>query len=159
MHGEQVDIRLGKVEDAKAIIEFNRAMAREIEDQELSLEKVTAGVHGIFENPALGFYVVAERGARIAGSLMVTFEWSDWRDGMFWWIQSVYVRPEFRRQGIYRRLYEFVKEKGGEEEKVCGFRLYTARTNRVAQKVYETLGMTEIEYIMYEEGDPGRGDR
>ena len=82
---------------------------------------------------------------------MVTYEWSDWRNGTFWWIQSVYVRPEYRGQGLYGTLYERVKELAEQDDSVCGFRLYVERNNEVAQKTYEKQGMSETEYLMYEE--------
>ena len=87
----------------------------------------------------------------IVGGLMVTFEWSDWRDRWFWWIQSVYILPEARGRKIYSRLYDFVKEKGREAGDVCGFRLYVEKENTHAQKVYEKVGMTRSHYLMYEE--------
>ncbi|HKA39395.1 MAG TPA: GNAT family N-acetyltransferase, partial [Burkholderiales bacterium] len=103
------------------------------------------------DRPELGFYVVAQRNGDIVGSLMVTTEWSDWRNGSFWWIQSVYVLPQARRQGIYRRLHEFVKAEAGRKGDVCGFRLYVERGNVPAQNTYASLGMVETEYKLYEE--------
>ena len=102
-------------------------------------------------NPSHGFYLVAEKDGEIAGSLMVTTEWSDWRNGVVWWVQSVYVRDEYRRQGIYRGLYEEVKTLSNNDESVCGFRLYVEKDNVNAQKTYESLGMIETDYLMYEE--------
>jgi ribosomal protein S18 acetylase RimI-like enzyme len=151
---EQLVIRVGELQDLDVLVEFNRAMARETEDKHLSLEIVTAGVETMLKNPNLGFYLLAENNKKIAGALMVTTEWSDWRNGILWWIQSVYVHPEFRRQGIYRKLYEFVKQKARNEQhqlKVCGFRLYVERDNIVAQKTYQALGMEETVYRIYEE--------
>jgi ribosomal protein S18 acetylase RimI-like enzyme len=147
-------IRLAKPDDLEVLVEFNRAMARETEDKDLSLDILTAGVETLLKNQILGFYVVAENNNKVTGSLMVTTEWSDWRNGIFWWIQSVYVQPEFRRQGIYRQLYEFVKEKARNQQqelKICGFRLYVEHQNTVAQKTYEALGMKDTGYMMYEE--------
>src|SRR5262249_55557386 len=103
-------IRLASGQDADALIEFNSAMALATEQRELLPEVISAGVRSMLANPAAGFYLVAEDERRVVGALMVTKEWSDWRNGSFWWIQSVYVRPECRRQGIYRRLYQHVKE-------------------------------------------------
>jgi ribosomal protein S18 acetylase RimI-like enzyme len=113
-------------------------------------------VENLLRDERYGFYVVAEYCAsadsrEVAGSLMVTYEWSDWRNGVFWWIQSVYVKPEFRRQGVYRRLYEFIKQRAAQESNVCGFRLYVEKENRIAQATYERLGMTETYYKMFEE--------
>ena len=148
----EINIRLAAERDAGALVRFNQAMARETEALELELEILAAGVRNLLRHKEHGFYVIAEeREAGAVGSLMVTYEWSDWRNGFFWWIQSVYVAPEFRRRGIYRRLYEFVKELAAKEESVRGFRLYVEKENRVAQRTYEQLGMTETHYLMFEE--------
>ena len=151
-------IRLAKPDDLDVLVEFNRAMARETEDKDLSIDILTAGVQTLLKNPILGFYVVAENKNKVTGSLMVTTEWSDWRNGIFWWIQSVYVHPDFRRQGIYRQLYEFVKEKARNQQnelKICGFRLYVEHQNTVAQKTYEALGMKDTGYMIFEELELG----
>ena len=155
---DEMMIRLAKPEDAGSLVSFNREMARETEDKDLAEDIVSAGVRGLLENPALGFYVVAVLGdgggdgsGKVVGSLMVTMEWSDWRNGLFWWIQSVYIVPSQRRKGIYRRLYEFVKARAAEDVGVCGFRLYVEKENEVAQRTYEALGMEETCYKMYEE--------
>ena len=145
-----VEIDLGQSADAAALVDFNRAMARETEDKELDVETVTAGVATLLAEPARGFYVVARQGGALVGSLMITKEWSDWRCGDFWWIQSVYVRPTARRQGVYRRLYEFVQARAAGADNVCGFRLYVERDNHRAQQTYEALGMHESVYRMYE---------
>jgi ribosomal protein S18 acetylase RimI-like enzyme len=149
---EDIPVRIARLADAEALVAFNRAMAWETERKELELETVTAGVDGLLRHPHRGFYVVAEAGGELAGSLMITFEWSDWRNATFWWIQSVYIRPEFRRKGIYRRLYDTVKQRARAEGGVCGFRLYVEKDNLGAQKVYKTLGMAESYYLMFEEG-------
>ncbi|MBP5975607.1 GNAT family N-acetyltransferase [Brasilonema sp. CT11] len=151
-------IRLAKPDDLDVLVEFNQAMARETEDKDLSIDILTAGVQTLLKNPILGFYVVAENKDKVTGSLMVTTEWSDWRNGIFWWIQSVYVHPDFRRQGIYRQLYEFVKEKARNQQnelKICGFRLYVEHQNTVAQKTYEALGMKDTGYMIFEELELG----
>src|SRR5262245_35758231 len=132
----EITIRFARSEDVESLVTFNRAMARETESKELLVEVVSAGVAALLEKPALGFYLVAERRGEVVGSLMVTTEWSDWRNGTFWWIQSVYVLPRARRQGIYRRLYEFVKAEAAKQEGVCGFRLYVERENIPAQNTY-----------------------
>jgi ribosomal protein S18 acetylase RimI-like enzyme len=155
---EQLLIRVGEPQDLDVLVDFNRAMAQETEGKDLCVNVVTAGVESMLKNPNLGFYILAEYNNKIAGALMVTTEWSDWRNGIFWWIQSVYVHPEFRRQGIYRKLYEFVKEKARNEQnepRVCGFRLYVERDNTIAQKTYQALGMQETVYKMYEELELG----
>lgn len=148
-------IRPALSQDAAELTEFNINMARETEGVELVPEVIGAGVKAMIENPQMGFYLVVELDNGIQASLMVTTEWSDWRNGMFWWVQSVYVRPEYRRQGLYRELYERVKELAEQESSVCGFRLYVENWNTVAQKTYASLGMTETAYRMFEELKPG----
>jgi ribosomal protein S18 acetylase RimI-like enzyme len=147
-------VRLATPADAAVLIEFNAAMARETEGKDLLPEVIGAGVHSLLANPAAGFYVIAEA-ERVLAALMITKEWSDWRNGSFWWIQSVYVRPEARRQGIYRRLYRHVQEMAAKDPKVCGFRLYVERENRAAQATYGALGMKETRYLVFEELKPG----
>lgn len=146
-----MNIRLAAEEDAGAMVAFNQAMAMETEGKRLSAEVLSPGVKAVFADPNKGFYVVAEDEARIVGGLMVTFEWSDWRNKWFWWIQSVYVVPEARGKKIYRKLYEFVKKLAAEKNDVCGFRLYVEHENTRAQAVYEKLGMERSAYQMYEE--------
>ena len=147
-------IRLAEGRDAQTIAEFNIAMARETEDLELDPDVIAAGVRNLLQRPDLGFYVVAEQDGAIAASLMVTFEWSDWRNGLFWWIQSVYVRPEFRRQGRYRQLHEFVAARAREQQDVCGLRLYVEVDNLIAQQTYDALGMLSLSYRMFEQSLP-----
>lgn len=146
-----VRIRLAQEGDAQTLAGFNVSMARETEGVALDPAIVAGGVRRLLASPAHGFYVVAELDDQVCGSLMVTREWSDWRDGEFWWIQSVYVRPEMRRRGVYRRLYEFVKTRAVERGDVRGFRLYVERDNTVAQAVYHKLGMRETAYRVFEE--------
>lgn len=140
---------------APILIEFNCAMALETERKELLPEVIGAGVRALLANPAAGFYVVAEAEGRTVGALLVTKEWSDWRNGTFWWIQSVYVRPERRRQGVYKALYRHVKEMAAKDPGVCGFRLYVERENTRAQSTYTSLGMQETSYRVFEELKPG----
>ena len=144
-------IRQARSDDATALSEFNQKMAYETEGIELIPEVITAGVKAMISNPLMGFYLVAEAEGDIQASLMVTTEWSDWRNGLFWWIQSVYVKPDYRRQGLYRKLYERVKTLAEEEPNVCGFRLYVEHDNTNAQKTYQSLGMEETGYKLYEE--------
>ena len=147
-----MNIRLAQKDDAPALVEFNQAMALETEEKQLDFETLTSGVEAVFSDEKKGFYVVAEEsGNKIIGGLMITFEWSDWRNGWFWWIQSVYILPDFRGQGIYRLLYEFVKKEAENAKNVRGFRLYVEKENERAQKVYEKLGMEKSYYLMYEE--------
>lgn len=103
-------------------------------------------VAALLENRDLGFFVVAEYDGAVVGALVVTIEWSDWRNGVSWWIQSVYVQPDFRGQGVYRRLYRFVQGIAAEDSRACGFRLYVAQDNMAAQQAYRTLGMSPTHY-------------
>lgn len=132
------------------IASFNVAMAQETESRQLDPSVVRAGVTAVVENPELGFYLVAEVDDAPAGCLMITNEWSDWRNGMFWWIQSVYVTPEHRGRGVYRRLYTEVLRHALEDGRVCGVRLYVERDNTVAQDVYKALGMENSGYLVFE---------
>lgn len=146
-----MNIRIAAPADADALVEFNQAMALETEGKHLKGDVLRQGVEAVFDDEKKGFYVVAEDAERIIGGLMVTYEWSDWRNGWFWWIQSVYILPEARGQRIYSQLYEFVKAKAAEAGNVCGFRLYVENDNYHAQKVYEKVGMEASHYLMYEE--------
>jgi ribosomal protein S18 acetylase RimI-like enzyme len=148
-------IRLARTGDAPDIIAFNAAMALETEGKRLFPEVIGAGVRSLLRRPKAGFYLLAETRARIVGVLMITTEWSDWRNGAFWWIQSVYVRPEFRRQGVYRRLYQHVQGLANKDRRVCGFRLYVERENRRAQATYRALGMEKTRYLVFEQLKPG----
>lgn len=133
------------------MIEFNQAMALETEGKRLEPAVLAAGVRSVFDDPAKGFYVVAEDNGSIIGGLMVTYEWSDWRNAWFWWIQSVYIIPEYRGRSIYSRLYDHVKELAAARTDVCGYRLYVEKENTHAQRVYEKVGMEASHYQMYEE--------
>lgn len=144
-------IRRATIDDAATLSQFNQKSAFETEGMALIPEVADAGVKTMFENPQMGFYLVAESEGLIAAALMTTTEWSDWRNGLFWWIQSVYVLPEYRRQGLYQKLYEEVKSLAENDTDVCGFRLYVERENINAQKTYRALGMEETHYKLFEE--------
>lgn len=148
---DDLTVRPATVEDIETLARFNEAMAQETEGKILDPGTVRAGVRAVFDDPSRGFYLVAMRDDTIVGSLMVTTEWSDWRNGVFWWIQSVYVRPEARRTGVYTALHRAVRRRAQGAPDVCGLRLYVERDNTAAQETYETLGMTEPGYRMYEE--------
>ena len=145
-----MNIRIANFADGSSLIEFNQAMALETEGRRLDAETLKRGVQSVFADEKKGFYVVAESDNLIVGGLMITFEWSDWRNAWFWWIQSVYILPEFRGQGIYRKLYDFVTDRAKAQNDVCGFRLYVEKENTQARKVYEKLGMDASHYLMYE---------
>jgi GNAT superfamily N-acetyltransferase len=136
--------------DAEAIIDFQLAMAQETEDVSLDRVIVARGVHAVFAHPSHGSYFVAEADGEVIASLLITFEWSDWRNGVVWWIQSVYVRPAHRGQGVYARLYEHVRSIALADERVRGIRLYVDKRNTVAQNVYNRLGMNGEHYLVFE---------
>jgi len=146
-------IRLANAEDAEAIVQFNAMMAKETEDKELDMETLRRGVRSVFARGDRGFYVVAVSDGIVIAQLLVTFEWSDWRAAWFWWIQSVYVIPERRKEGVYKGLYKFVKRLSTKRGSVCGFRLYVERENAIAQSAYLSLGMDKSQYEMYEESN------
>ena len=142
-------IRDATEQDAAALVGFNWNLAKETEDKELDRDVLRAGIREILTQPARGFYVVAVREEEVVGATMVTKEWSDWRNGDFWWIQSVYVAAPHRRQGIFQRLFQRVQEKA-RQDRVCGFRLYVEQDNQIAQTTYLKLGMQETAYKMFE---------
>ena len=151
----RLKIRRATRRDAEVLIAFNRAMALETERKVLMPHVIGAGVRHLLRHPEAGFYLVAESGAEVIGGLLVTTEWSDWRNGEFWWIQSVYVRARYRRQGVYRGLYRFVRALAATKRGVCGFRLYVEKTNRRAQATYRASGMERTHYLLYEHLKPG----
>ncbi|MEN6578621.1 MAG: GNAT family N-acetyltransferase [Phycisphaerales bacterium] len=150
----EISIRAAEPRDVAAIAELNAAMAWETERTQLCQDTLTRGVQAVLDDPQHGFYIVAEHSGGVVGCLMVTFEWSDWRCGRFWWIQSLYVRPPFRRRGVFRQLHEFVKAEALRQPEVCGLRLYVEHSNHVAQQVYEQIGMRPLPYRMYEQKLP-----
>jgi ribosomal protein S18 acetylase RimI-like enzyme len=145
-----ITIRHSLPSDIPSIVSFNIAMARETEEKELDTRTVERGVKAIFENSERGFYLLAEDDGAAAGCLLITNEWSDWRNGYFWWIQSVFVKPDYRRQGVYTRLHRFVETMARKQPAVRGIRLYVDKTNSRAQAVYRSLGMTPARYDLFE---------
>ncbi|WP_298635079.1 GNAT family N-acetyltransferase [uncultured Umboniibacter sp.] len=144
-----MSIRRATQDDVQSLVHFNQQMAWETEQKKLDTAVLNEGVSAVVNYDDRGFYLVAEAHNQVIASLMVTFEWSDWRNGFFWWVQSVYVLPEFRRQGLYQQLYATVQELGANAGAI-GFRLYVEKENQVAQKTYQSLGMTVCDYDMYE---------
>lgn len=136
--------------DADTIATFNQRMARETEDKELPEALIGPGVRAVLSDAEKGFYLVAENAELgIVGGLMITYEWSDWRNAPMWWFQSVYVIPEARGYRVFGRMYQYIKEMA-ETKGVKMLRLYVEKENVAAQKVYEQLGMSESHYLMYE---------
>lgn len=142
-------IRVARPGDASFITEFNRLMALETESIELNVEVLQQGVNNLLNDASKGFYLLAENTGEIIGQLMITYEWSDWRNRNIWWIQSVYVKPEFRQKGVYNSLYHQTKNLAYAEG-VREIRLYVEKNNRIAQAVYEKCGMNESHYLLYE---------
>ncbi len=146
-----IAIRMARQSDIAVLTNFNIAMALETENLTLEPSTVHQGVSRLLQQPNYGFYLVAEtHEGDITGSLMITFEWSDWRNGLIWWIQSVYVHPDHRRQGVYRQLFDTVKEQARENGDIPAIRLYVEKDNSPAQKTYQQLGMSQTHYRLYE---------
>jgi GNAT superfamily N-acetyltransferase len=144
-----IKIRKATPLDSAEIIDFQQKMAWETEKLLLAVEVVTKGVGAVFGRESLGQYWVAEENGKVVASLLITYEWSDWRNAPVWWFQSVYVLPDHRRKGIFRSMYIHIKEEA-EKQNVAGLRLYVEINNHRACKTYEALGMTREHYRMYE---------
>lgn len=142
-------IREATIQDAEIIAQNNNLMAVETEGKELEWDIIFNGVKAVINDANKGFYLVVEDEGKVAANLMITFEWSDWRNSTIWWIQSVYVVKEYRRKGLYKALYEETKKRA-KEAGVKVIRLYVEQENKVAQKTYENLGMQHSYYYMYE---------
>jgi ribosomal protein S18 acetylase RimI-like enzyme len=145
-----VKIRDATQSDALIIARYNSAMASETEGRPLDDATIGSGVTSLLQDRAKGRYWVAETNGEIVGQLMVTYEWSDWRNGTLWWIQSVYVKPAFRRRGVFSALYHHVESLASTAPDVRGLRLYVERDNRQAQETYEAVGMMNSNYLVME---------
>ena len=161
-----ISVRDATRADIDRIAGFQQAMAMETEGRTLDADTIRRGVTAVFDDPLKGFYIVAvvdEAGensggdsgdngdtGKVVGSLLITYEWSDWSAATWWWIQSVYVDAAWRRKGIYRTLYEHILAMTDGRDDICGIRLYVERTNTVAQQTYGALGMSHSHYDMYE---------
>lgn len=148
--GPAIRIRPAVEADADLIVGFNVALARESEGRVLDGATVARGVRNLLCDAGRGRYFLAECDGRVVGQLLVTSEWSDWRNGTFWWIQSVYVVPEHRGRGVYRALHRHVERTARAVGDVCGVRLYVEAANAAARAVYQRLGMRETRYLVYE---------
>lgn len=151
-----LSIRVAALTDLAELVAWNAAMAWETEHKQLDPAILERGIRGVFEQPRRGFYLIAERDGTPVGSLLVTYEWSDWRCGDFWWIQSVYVIPDARRCGVFRALYAVVEQRAAAAGAV-GLRLYVETENQRAQATYAELGMQRCHYWMYEAPLDGSG--
>jgi ribosomal protein S18 acetylase RimI-like enzyme len=148
-HSLPLVVRTATAADIDVIVQFNAAMASETEAKTLNPAVLRAGVTAVVAEPRRGFYLVAEHAGEVAGCLMITYEWSDWRNGDWWWLQSVYVKPACRRSGVFRALYAEIERLAATRAEVVGVRLYVERDNVHAQRTYESLGMREDLYRMY----------
>ncbi|MBM4125275.1 MAG: GNAT family N-acetyltransferase [Nitrospira sp.] len=155
---DQLIVRPARLDDLDVLVDFSAAMAKETEGRLLEKARLRQGTLAVFESPAHGCYLVAELPASsdharplVVGQLLVTYEWSDWRNATFWWIQSVYVHEAWRRRGIYRRMHETVLDQAKARQDVCGVRLYVEQENAAAQTVYRRVGLQPSAYRVYEE--------
>ncbi|KUG19191.1 MAG: GNAT family N-acetyltransferase [Methanomicrobiaceae archaeon] len=158
MKNARVRLRRAGPGDAAAIAEHNLILSVETETRRLDPATVRCGVEAVLSDPAKGFYVLAESGGRIAGQCMVTFEWSDWRCGYFWWIQSVFVQEAYRRTGVFSRIFEAIDREARKRPDVVGIRLYADRDNLAALEAYRSLGLRTTRYLLLERDytDEGR---
>ncbi|MES4792835.1 MAG: GNAT family N-acetyltransferase [Chloroflexota bacterium] len=149
---DAIRVREARRSDVHFLVECNAAMALETEHKTLDRAVLTRGTRAVFDDPRRGFYLIAEREDESVGCLLITFEWSDWRNGDWWWFQSVYVVPHARRSGVFRALYAEVERRARATPDVIGLRLYVERDNAHAQRTYESLGMVEEAYRMFARG-------
>lgn len=146
------NIRTGQLDDIERLVAFSQAMALETEGRQLDADRLQRGTRALLNSTTHGFFLVAEQlqTRQVVGQLMITYEWSDWRNALFWWIQSVYVDPAWRRQGVFRCLHSEVMERAKGDPRVCGVRLYVESENHTAQDVYRRVGLTPSSYSVYE---------
>ena len=147
----EIVVRQATLDDSMILSQFNMSMAEETEGRQLDQTTVNAGVKQLFRDSRQGFYLMAEVGGSARGSLMITYEWSDWRNGLFWWIQSVYVVPAARRSGVFTALYQYVKKMAQDENAACGLRLYMEKDNIADRAVYMAKGMHTTPYQVFED--------
>ncbi len=151
---ERIVVRDAMLSDLEHLVEFNLAMALETEGRDLNAALLRAGVQSVLELPSRGFYLVGEiqqdQATLVVGQLLITYEWSDWRNAIFWWIQSVYVHQNWRHRGVFRALYQYVYDQAQARPDVCGVRLYVEQENAQAQAVYAKMGLAITPYRMLE---------
>lgn len=145
-----INVRQAKPQDIDSIVAFQMNMARETEGKTLDETLLRKGVESVFQSSDKGLYLIAEAEGVAVGGLMITYEWSDWRNATFWWIQSVYVDAQWRRRGVYRAMHNYVYDIADASDDICGIRLYVERTNDTAQQTYSNLGMSKSHYDLYE---------
>lgn len=145
-----MDIRKANPSEIDSIVTFQQKMAMETESLELDTAILTKGVQAVFDDSSKGIYYVAIEDKKTIASLLITYEWSDWRNGQVYWIQSVYVLPEHRGKGVYKQMYLHLKEEVEKSLNIRGLRLYVEKDNQIAQKVYAKLGMDGEHYKMFE---------
>ncbi len=152
---QRILVRSAYWDDVDSLVAFSAAMALETEGRRLDLVRLREGTLSLLAAPEHGFFLVAELREtgrpRLVGQLMITYEWSDWRNGMFWWVQSVYVDPAWRRRGVFRAMHDHIVAKAKADPRVCGIRLYVERDNRAAQTVYQRVGLAPSVYAVYEQ--------
>jgi len=146
----EVAVRAATPADVKFLVEGNARMALETENLTLDRQRLRTGVEAVFADAERGFYLIAEVDGEPAGQMMITYEWSDWRNAVFWWIQSVYTVPKMRGRGVFKALYAAVEEMAEQRGGVCGLRLYVEAHNEAAQATYRRCGMSETVYRMFE---------
>ena len=146
----ELTVRDALPEDAAVLVAYNSAMAEETEGKSLDPDKIGPGVANLLADSRRGRYWVAESGGAVVGQIMVTYEWSDWRNGNLWWIQSVYVHPDWRRKGVFTALYRHVESRAAAEPEAIGLRLYVEENNTRAQQTYTALGMLKPGYVVME---------
>lgn len=149
-----IDIKIRKAElpDAEIIADFNLRLAKETENLVLDADRLLSGVTALLRDPLKGVYYVAEIEGQLAGQVMITYEWSDWRNSNLWWLQSVYVKQAFRGRGVFRALFRHVERLAREQGGIEAIRLYMHQNNHTARRSYEALGMTQTGYIVFELG-------
>jgi GNAT superfamily N-acetyltransferase len=145
-----IEVRLATPSDSEFLVHGNAEMALETEQLSLDFDRLRDGVHAVFENPARGVYFVATVGTRRAGMMLLTYEWSDWRNGAFWWIQSVFVEPDLRSQGVFKAIYRHVEGLAKATPGVAGLRLFVENHNVRAQNTYQSVGMKRTAYQVFE---------
>jgi GNAT superfamily N-acetyltransferase len=149
-HSPNIVVRPATTGDLSILADYNQALAGETENRQLDRELLVPGIAALLADPSKGYYFVAESNGAVVGQIMITFEWSDWRNGVFWWIQSVYVAPKSRRAGVFRSLYSHVETLAKRRADVCGLRLYMEHANHAARSTYLSLGMAAAGYEVLE---------